>query len=614
MSSRVNIWVQCGCGGTKTIHLHCIVEEEKRLQGAVTSHSRPRKDGYSFQFISCSLETNRRTVFLIFIMRIVLSIVLVLLFKSHGTQGQQNETQWLDRFTYGNTTERADGFLDYGPPDWGDIDCDETNALDECIAYPDKWETGQDWSIQQNYCLWCPDDGTQRCGRHHQSPIDLRREKGFPNSSEYKECIDVHWMKYEDSTCTFQHLVDQDSFTIQRHALRVAQPITILNRTAHTYRLECPKKGVGRLLGRIDFSKGFSQWWYLSHIDFQTPSEHTQGGKRYDMEAKMYHFYSVNKTQAGVANEMSSITIFLQAYDNAAPYRYLDKLICQWRYYEHSVRRECGLDPIPTDYPGCFPTSHLRRNLRQERARRRRIQHQQLETIHDMILYNARRNASWSNVKSNRSTPPTLEMDVPNWRPAEEKDWESWIEKQSLQLQTEEKAYYHAKEKHPTSEMNADQEYRKLIQEDGMEWFNYFLMLGVRTEYYFRYSGSQTIPPCYGNFQSDTRSQTNHYRVLKDPIRIHPRQLAEVKRLLRDRIAPLGDPVASCQADTAADISGDVISVARPLQYEHTVHFEVFCECKDWPSKWPEDRAWCKMDNYTERFYEQPYNFVTDGF
>jgi hypothetical protein len=47
-------------------------------------------------------------------------------------------------------------------------------------------------------------------------------------------------------------------------------------------RIDCNKEGVGRKFGRIDFSKGFSQWWFLSHIDFHTPSEHTQEGKRYD--------------------------------------------------------------------------------------------------------------------------------------------------------------------------------------------------------------------------------------------------------------------------------------------------------------------------------------------
>lgn len=45
-------------------------------------------------------------------------------------------------------------------------------------------------------------------------------------------------------------------------------------------------------------------WWYLSHIDFHVPSEHTQEGKRYDAEIQMYHFYSVSDEQAGIGNEV----------------------------------------------------------------------------------------------------------------------------------------------------------------------------------------------------------------------------------------------------------------------------------------------------------------------
>jgi hypothetical protein len=56
---------------------------------------------------------------------------------------------------------------------------------------------------------------------------------------------------------------------------------------------------------RIDFSKGFSQWWHLSHTDFHVPSEHTQEGKRYAGEIQMYHWYSVSAAVAGIHNEVS---------------------------------------------------------------------------------------------------------------------------------------------------------------------------------------------------------------------------------------------------------------------------------------------------------------------
>lgn len=133
--------------------------------------------------------------------------------------------------------------------------------------------------------------------------------------------------------------------------------------------------------------------------------------------------------------------------------------------------------------------------------------------------------------------------------------------------------------------------------------------------YYFRYQGTATIPPCYGNDTFGTRRGVNHWRVLKDPIRIHPRQLEELERLIRERIAPPDDPVNPCQPDTAAKVSEDGrVNTARPLMYRNTAaNAKTFCECKDWESKWPEDRQWCLSD-INERFYAKPYNFESDGW
>ena len=101
---------------------------------------------------------------------------------------------------------------------------------------------------------------------------------------------------------------------------------------------------------------------------------------------------------------------------------------------------------------------------------------------------------------------------------------------------------------------------------------------------------------------------------MKDPIRIHSRQLDEMRRLMRERIAPVDDPVMACQPDTAAKIDGEIVDTARPVQPLHEVHFMVFCECNDWPSKWPEDREWCAIEDINERFYDTPYNFPSSGF
>ena len=132
----------------------------------------------------------------------------------------------------------------------------------------------------------------------------------------------------------------------------------------------------------------------------------------------------------------------------------------------------------------------------------------------------------------------------------------------------------------------------------------YEWMREVKTEYYFRYEGGQMVPPCF---------ETVHYRILKDPLRIHPDQLAEVERLLAWRIAPKGSKFNECQRDSAGrerqGTNGNAVDLNRPLQGYSNIHRKVFCECNDWISKWKEDREWCKLDRLT-RFYERPYNYL----
>jgi hypothetical protein len=143
------------------------------------------------------------------------------------------------------------------------------------------------------------------------------------------------------------------------------------------------------------------------------------------------------------------------------------------------------------------------------------------------------------------------------------------------------------------------------------------MMLKVKTEYYYRYEGTQTIPPCYGLYGPNiNRGQTNHWRIMKDPIKVTRRQIDELNRLLKNRIAPRDDPIRPCQPDTAgAPVSdnADYIDVSRPLQQFSDAHRKVFCECGDWRSKWPEDQAWCQQSKMG-RFYDQPYNWQQAGF
>jgi hypothetical protein len=302
-----------------------------------------------------------------------------------------------------------------------------------------------------------------------------------------------------------------------------------------------------------------------------------------------YTFHSILLLQMG------TVSVFMDAHEDAVPYEDLERLICQWRYKEERTRAACGLPPITTEYPGCFPivreTSKLLRRMDETPTKK----HRQFFTAQDVLFHNERQRFA------NNQTLMSIQMGEENWSPPEDKDWDAWILEQSL--------------KKPTPQ------HRQLIDYAHLPWFNYFLMVGARTEYYFRYEGTQTIPPCYGPYTSDSRTNTNHWRVLKDPIRVHPRQIKEMERLIATRIAgPTEDSEFACKADTAAKVQDDAndniekVFTNRPVQEYNRRHFKTFCECKDWKSKWPDDWAWCDIPTFQERFYDKPYNYMTDGF
>lgn len=145
------------------------------------------------------------------------------------------------------------------------------------------------------------------------------------------------------------------------------------------------------------------------------------------------------------------------------------------------------------------------------------------------------------------------------------------------------------------------------IQEnyEDVFWWPYEWLLKVGTEYYFRYEGSMTVPPCY---------TVNHWRVLKDPIRVANHQIKELERLLAWRVN------SDCDASTAGrprEDDPDAVDVNRPLQELEKGHRLVFCECQDWPSKFPQEREWCAKWQERDpeiRLFENPYNWAQAGF
>lgn len=315
------------------------------------------------------------------------------------------------------------------------------------------------------------------------------------------------------------------------------------------------------------------------------PSEHHQEGYQYSAEIQLYHFYSVSGEVARVDNEMGTLSIFLDVYPNQADWETLNDLICEWRIAEQRTVDDCGIQKwIPT----YNPCKNYRRNLRSANATRSSAPAQ---SVYDILIEN--------HLKGPNAT-----------------DYKKVLVDQDFTVVEEQE----------------DQVQRRL----QYGWNSYFPLIDCRTEYYYRVSGklllsclsfccwriylthhtgTQTIPPCYGKFvPGDNRKQTNHWRIMKDPVRISKRQLRELHRLIRTRIAPPSDPIRACQPDTAAkDLGNKRVSVARPLQSTHTAHFEVFCECDDWQSKWAEDQQWCTQPKM-QRLYQNPYNFASNGF
>jgi hypothetical protein len=320
---------------------------------------------------------------------------------------------------------------------------------------------------------------------------------------------------------------------------------------------------------------------------------------------------------------MATVAFFLESYEDSMDYDVLNKLICQWRKVEDETRAACGLPSVYDEYAGCF-------------LYRRGYDNTTTPADADGGGTVSSRNLRATTTASSAGSSETVSTSTIPLRPkalsphdALSKKYHSGSQAHRIRVEEHERSDEQDFDWDAFIQSVYDKEEqqkhgRHLIDYDHVDWFNYFPLLGCKTEYYFRYSGTQTVPPCYARYDSGNnglgnRGNTNHWRVMKDPIRVSERQVLELHRLIRERIAPPDDPLRACRPDTAAAPdpygSGDdrKISVARPLQQTQEAHFEVFCECKDWGSKWNEDKEWCKMSE-NERLFDRPYNYMTAGF
>ncbi|KAL3905716.1 MAG: hypothetical protein SGILL_009564, partial [Bacillariaceae sp.] len=160
-----------------------------------------------------------------------------------------------------------------------------------------------------------------------------------------------------------------------------------------------------------------------------------------------------------------------------------------WRKQEHQVRQECGQDPIETSYPGCFPLSRRDRQRQRERQLRRsrmtveekavQAKRKRFQTVADVLLYNEKH----QNDPHHADIP--IHLDEPDHAPAEAKDWNTWIQEKSHQMNKEDQFYEELKNDEfggNSTDAALHEQFRKLLEGEEIPWFNYWPMLGVRSE------------------------------------------------------------------------------------------------------------------------------------
>jgi hypothetical protein len=142
-------------------------------------------------------------------------------------------------------------------------------------------------------------------------------------------------MQFKDGTCRWEDMTNQ--FEIARHGLQIHTPLR------SNGDIDCVGENGERKFPKLDYSKGFPDWWHLSRTDISVPSEHVQHGMRYAAEVKLSHFYELDHYK----NKLGVVSIFMQDFEGEPAWHYLDKLICQWRKVEEDKRKECNLPPAP---------------------------------------------------------------------------------------------------------------------------------------------------------------------------------------------------------------------------------------------------------------------------
>lgn len=87
----------------------------------------------------------------------------------------------------------------------------------------------------------------------------------------------------------------KDQFTIERHALQIHTP------QLSNGEIDCYSEEKGRRYPRLDYSKGFPDWWWMQRTDIMVPSQHAQEGVHYAAEVHLAHFYELEHYKNAVS-------------------------------------------------------------------------------------------------------------------------------------------------------------------------------------------------------------------------------------------------------------------------------------------------------------------------
>lgn len=171
---------------------------------------------------------------------------------------------------------------------------------------------------------------------------------------------------------------------------------------------------------------------------------------------------------------MATLSIFLEVYQDAAPYKFLDRLICQWRKQEDEIRQLCGLESV-APYPGCWnPVREavvIGRTAADDKNARRLLRNTVDKSVHSVMAEN--QEAAFGN----KTIPKQIHLSKEDFREPDRTDeeWEEWIEELSRESRQMDEAA-------SNDNVLLTEDERKLLAWETLSFHNYQFLIDCKTE------------------------------------------------------------------------------------------------------------------------------------